>query len=346
MPEVHADAGNRIGEGAMNHGRTVLGALVGAAVSALASGAAAQAPADYPSRPIRIVVPQAAGSGVDLQARVLAQKLSEMFGQQVVVEDRPGANAIIGMEYVAKAASDGYTIVYAPVTSVTTNAFIYKNLPYQPLRDFAPITQATENPLAAVAYPGSGIRTINDLVARAKAEPGRLNYGTFGIGNMTHLMGVLLSSAADIQMTHVPYKGQTPEMTDLLASQIPVGFTTMAGATPYVQSGQLKLLATFGDQRDPQFPDTPTVAEAGYPSVVVVGWAGIFAPAAVPAPIIAKLHAALLKVLDMPDVKQAILRQGSNPVSSKSPEEFRRFIEAETQKFRAVVKAAGLEGTQ
>src|SRR5215468_4600720 len=191
----------------------------------------------------------------------LAQKLSEMFGQQVVVEDRPGANAIIGMDYVAKSAADGYTIVYAPITSVTTNAFIYKSLSYQPLRDFAPITQATENPLGAVAFPGSGIKTIKDLVARAKAAPGKLNYGTFGIGNLTHLMGVLLSSAAGIEMTHVPYKGQTPEMTDLLAGQIPVGFTTMAGATPYVQSGQLGLLATFGDQRDPQFPDTPTVAE-------------------------------------------------------------------------------------
>jgi len=330
----------------MNHGRTVLGALAGAAVSALASGAAAQAPADYPSRPIRIVVPQAAGSGVDLQARVLAQKLSEMFGQQVVVEDRPGANAIIGMEYVAKAASDGYTIVYAPVTSVTTNAFIYKNLPYQPLRDFAPITQATENPLAAVAYPGSGIRTINDLVARAKAEPGRLNYGTFGIGNMTHLMGVLLSSAADIQMTHVPYKGQTPEMTDLMAGQIPVGFTTMAGASGFIAGGKLNLLATFGPKRDVQFPDTPTVVESGYPGVVVVGWSGVLAPAGVPKPIIAKLHTALTKVLDMPDVKDAITKQGSNPASSRSPEEFASFIKAETEKFHAVIKTAGLEGTQ
>ena len=324
----------------------LLTALASVAVLSATVGAVAQGVDSFPNRPIRIVVPQAAGSGVDLQVRVIGQKLSEMFGQQIVVENRPGANAIIGMEYAAKAAPDGYTLVYAPITSVTTNPYIYKNLPYEPLRDFAPITQTAANVMGALASRNSGITSIKDLVAQAKANPGHLNYGTFGIGNLTHLMGVLLSSAAGIQMTHVPYKGQTPEMTDLLAGQIPVGFTTMAGATPYVQSGQLKLLATFGDQRDPQFPDTPTVAESGYPSVVVVGWAGIFAPAAVPAPIIAKLHAALLKVLDMPDVKQAILRQGSNPVSSKSPEEFRRFIEAETQKFRAVVKAAGLEGTQ
>ena len=154
----------------MNHRRKGLAALLGATVLALASGAAAQAPADFPSRPIRIIVPQAAGSGVDLQARVLAQKLSELWGQQVVVEDRPGANAIIGMDYVAKAAPDGYTIVYAPITSVTTNAFIYKKLAYDPQRDFTPITQTTENPMGALAYPGSGIKSIKDLVARGEGR--------------------------------------------------------------------------------------------------------------------------------------------------------------------------------
>src|SRR5689334_12444200 len=330
----------------MTDRRSVLAALTGATLLALAPGAAAQMAPDYPSRPIRIVVPQAAGSGVDLQARVLAPKLSELLGQQVVVEDRPGANAIIGMDYVAKAAPDGYTIVYAPITSVTTNAFIYKSLPYQPLRDFAPITQATENPLGAVAFPGSGIRTIKDLVARAKAESGKLNYGTFGIGNLTHLMGVLLSSAAGIEMTHVPYKGQTPEMTDLLAGQIPVGFTTTAGASGHVEAHKLNLIATFGAKRDEQFPDTPTVVEQGYPSVVVIGWAGVLAPAGVPPAIIAKLHAGFVKVLSMPDVREAIVRQGSNPATSSSPEEFGRFIKAESDKFRPVVKAAGLEGSQ
>jgi tripartite-type tricarboxylate transporter receptor subunit TctC len=321
-------------------------ALASAAVLAIVSSAAAQAPSDYPNRPVRIIVPQAAGSGVDLQARVLAQKLGELWGRQIVVEDRPGANAIIGMEYVAKSAADGYTIVYAPITSVTTNAFIYKNLPYQPLRDFAPITQATENPLGAVANPDSGIKTIKDLVARAKQDPGKLNYGSFGIGNLTHLMGVLLSSAAGIEMTHVPYKGQTPEMTDLVAGQIPVGFTTMAGASGFVDAGKLTLLATFGPKRDAQFPDTPTVVESGYPSVIVVGWSGVLAPAGVPKPIIDKLHDGLVTVLAMPDVKAAIVKQGSNPVSSKSPEDFGRFIKAETEKFRPVIQAAGLEGTQ
>jgi tripartite-type tricarboxylate transporter receptor subunit TctC len=328
----------------MSRRRARIIALATAATLTVMGGA--RAADEFPNRPVHIVVPQAAGSGIDLHARVLAQKLVEFWSQPVVVENRPGANAIIGTGFVAKAPPDGYTLVYAPITAVTTNAFIYKSLPYDPRRDFAPITQTVVNPMGALANPASGIKSIQDLVARAKAKPGELNYGSFGIGNLTHLMGVLLSSAAGIKMMHVPYKGQTPEMTDLIAGQIPVGFTTTAGATGHVEAGKLDLIATFGETRDPQFPNTPTVAEAGYPGVVVVGWAGVLAPAGVPAPIIARLHAGFVKALAMPDVKEAILRQGSNPVSSKSPEDFARFIRAEMDKFRPVVQAAGLEGSE
>jgi tripartite-type tricarboxylate transporter receptor subunit TctC len=328
------------------HRRSQLAALAGAAMLAAAAAAAAQTADDFPSRPIRIIVPQAAGSGIDLQARTLAQKMGELWGQQGIVDNRPGANAIIGMEAAAKAEPDGYTLVYAPVSAVTTNAYIYKKLPYEPLRDFAPITQTTTNPLGAIANPASGIKTIKDVVARAKASPGALNYGSFGVGNMTHLMGVLLSLAADIQMTHVPYRGQTPEVTDLLAGQIPLGFTTTAGVSDQIETGKLNLVATFGEQRDEQFPNTPTVVEAGYPSVIVVGWSGLLAPAGVPAPIINKIHAGMVRALAMPDVKDAILKQGSRAVSSKSPEDFARYIKAEAQKFLPVIKAAGLEGSQ
>jgi tripartite-type tricarboxylate transporter receptor subunit TctC len=325
---------------------TLLAALTSVAVLAIATGAAAQTPADYPNRPIRIIVPQAAGSGVDLQARVLAQKMGELWGQQGVVENRPGANAIIGMEAAAKASPDGYTLVYAPVSSVTTNAFIYKKLPYDALRDFAPITQTTANPLGAVVNPASGIKSIKDLVERAKANPGQLNYGSFGIGNMTHLMGELLSIAADIKMTHVPYRGQTPAITDVISGQIPLAFTTTAGVTDLVETGKLNLLATFGAERDEQFPNTPTPTEAGYPSVVVVGWSGLLAPAGTPPQIIGKLHAGMVKALAMPDVKEAILKQGSKALSSASPEAFERYIKAEAAKFHPVIKAAGLEGSQ
>src|ERR1044071_9713225 len=326
--------------------RSLLAALASAVALAAATDAVAQTVDNFPTRPIRIIVPQAAGSGGDLQARTLAQKMGELFGQAGVVENRPGANAIIGMDAVAKAAPDGYTLVYAPVSAVTTNGFIYKKLPYDALRDFAPITQTVANPLGLVANPVSGPKSLKELIERAKANPGQINYGSFGIGIMTHLQGVLLSLAADITMTHVPYRGQTPEITHILSGQIPLGFTTTAGVTELVESGKLNLLATFGEKRDEQFPNTPTPYELGYHSAVVVGWAGILAPAGTPQPIIKKLHAGFTKALAMPDVKEAILKQGSKAASSRSPEDFERYIKSETQKFHPVIKAAGLEGSQ
>jgi tripartite-type tricarboxylate transporter receptor subunit TctC len=326
--------------------RSLLTALWGVLAICVVSPTEAQTTSDYPNRPIRIIVPQAAGSGVDLQARTLAQKMGELWGHAGVVENRPGANAIIGMSEAAKASPDGYTLVYAPVSSLTTNAFIYKKLPYDALRDFAPITQTTANPLGLVANPASGFKSLHDVVARAKANPGQLNYGSFGIGNMTHLMGVLLSLAADIKMTHVPYRGQTPAITDVLGGQIPIAFTTTAGVTDLVTSGKLDLLVTYGQERDEQFPNTPTPYELGYKDVVVVGWSGLLAPAGTPPQIINKLHDGMVKALAMPDVKAAILKQGSKAVSSKSPEDFARYIKAESEKFHPVIKAAGLEGSQ
>src|SRR5262249_1548024 len=270
--------------------RTLLAALTSAALVSAAAPGTAQTGDDFPNRPIRIIVPQAAGSGVDLQARVLAQKMGELWGQQGVVDNRPGANAIIGMDGGGKPAADGYTLIYAPVSAVTTNAFIYKKLPYDTFRDFVPITQTTANPLGAVANPASGISSIKDLVARAKANPGGVNYGSFGIGNMTHLMGVLLSLAADIQITHRPYRRPTAAITEVVAGQIPLAFTTTAGVADLVETKKLDLIATFGETRDEQFPQTPTVVESGYPSVIVVGWSGLFAPAGVPPAIVGRIY--------------------------------------------------------
>jgi tripartite-type tricarboxylate transporter receptor subunit TctC len=326
--------------------RMLLATLTSLAVLSVAAGAGAQTADDYPNRPIRIIVPQAAGSGVDLQARVLAQKMGELWGRQGVVENRAGANAILGMEAVAKAAPDGYTLVYAPVSALTGNPFTYKKLSYDPFNDFAPISQTVANPMGVVVNPASQFKSLHDVVAYAKANPGRLNYGTFGIGNLTHMMGELLSTAADIKMTHVPYRGQTPAVTDVLGGQIPLAFTTTSGVTDMVESGKLNLLATFGRERDEQFPNTPTPYELGYPSVIIVGWAGLLAPAGTPPQIIAKLHAGMVKALASPDVKDAIFKQGSRAVSSKSPEDFARYIKSEAEKFHAVIKAAGLEGTQ
>jgi tripartite-type tricarboxylate transporter receptor subunit TctC len=320
--------------------------LLGVSMLAIVAPATAQSASDYPNRPIRIIVPQAAGSGIDIHARLIAQKMGMIFSHQPVVENRPGANAIIGVDAVAKSAPDGYTLIYAPISSITTNGFIYKKLPYDTLRDFAPITRTTANPLGAAANPATGIKSLKDLIDRAKAEPGKLNYGSFGIGNLTHLMGVLLSLAADIRMQHVPYRGQTPMITDLVSGQIPVGFTTTAGALDLAATGKINLLATFGDKRDEQFPNIPTPTELGYPSVVVVGWSGMLAPAGTPPQIVQKLHDAIVRILAMPDVAALILKGGSKPAPSKSPEEFTAYIKSEMQKFLPVIKAAGLEGSQ
>ncbi len=300
-----------------------------AAISLVAAGAVAQTADDFPNRPIRIIVPQAAGSGVDLQARVLAQKMGELWGQQGVVENRPGANAIIGMEAVAKAAPDGYTLVYAPVSAVTTQRL---HLQEAALRRAARL-RADHPDRRQPAGRGRQSRL------RAQVDQG---YRRAGQGQSRPAQLRLVrhrqhdpsdGRAAVDRRRHQDdaraLRGQTPEITDILAGQIPLGFTTTAGVTDLVETGKLNLLATFGAKRDEQFPNTPTPTEAGYPSVVVVGWAGLLAPAGTPPQIISKLHGGMAKALAMPDVKDAILKQGSKAVSSNSPEEFERYIKSE-----------------
>jgi tripartite-type tricarboxylate transporter receptor subunit TctC len=323
--------------------------LASVAVAFAASGmtqSVAQTAGDFPNRPIRIIVLQAPGAGTDLVARLLAQKMGELWGQQGVVENRTGANGILGVEAAARAVPDGYTLLYASISALTTNQFIYKKLPYDTLRDFAPITQAVVNSLGAVSNPTSGIKSLTDVVARAKADPGGINYGSFGIGNQTHQVGVLLSLAADIKMTHVPYRGQTPMLTDVISGQIPLGFTTTSGVTDLVATGKLTLLATFGQERDEQFPDVPTPYELGYKDVVITGWTGLLAPAGTPPAIVNKIYAGMATMLAMPDIKEATSKLGTRAKVSGSPEDFARHIKAESEKYYPVIKAAGLEGSQ
>jgi tripartite-type tricarboxylate transporter receptor subunit TctC len=322
-----------------------LAALTCVAALAVAAGVAAQTLGDYPNRPIRIIVTQAAGSGMDIQARVLAQKMAELWGKQWIVDNRPGANGILGMEAVAKSKPDGYTLVYASASVLAINPYIYKKLPYDTLRDFAPITQTGANPMGLVINPALGVNSLKELVELAKARPGQLSFGSFGIGNQTHLMGELLSGSAGIKMTHVPYKGQTPALTDLMGGQIQMVFTSLAGVTDLVESGKLKLIATFGEERDDAFPNTPTVRESGYPSVMMVGWSGLLAPAGVPPQVLTRLEGGLVQSLGSLDVQNAFSRQGARAISS-SPEGFGRLIQSEGKKFSVVIKAAGLEGTQ
>ena len=254
--------------------RSTLACLAIAAIAALTSepAAAQKAAADYPNRPVRIIVPQAAGGGVDVVARLVAQKLTETWGQQVIVDNRPGANGIIGIDAVAKSKPDGYTIAAAFTSVLTINPHVYKTLPYDTFRDFAPITQNVTNTIVLVVNRSLPARSVKELVALGKSRPGDLVYGSFGIGNMTHLAGELMRLETGLKMTHVPYKGETPAVTDLLGGQVALLWATSAGVPAHIKSGRLRLLATGSDKRTSAYPDTPTMIELGYPNVRVTGW--------------------------------------------------------------------------
>jgi tripartite-type tricarboxylate transporter receptor subunit TctC len=320
-------------------------ASMSAAALLVAAGAMAQTPQDYPNRPIRIIVPQAAGSGPDIMARSIGQRLTEAWGQQVIVDNRPGANGIIGMEAAAKSKPDGYTLLLAVPSALTMNPYVYKQLPYDTFRDFAPISQAATNTFGLVVNPALPARSVRELVALGKARPGELNYGSFGIGNQTHLAGELFAAATKLKLTHVPYKGQTPAVTDLISGQVTLMFNPLPGTAQHVVSGKLRLLATCGEKRDSVFTEVPTMREAGYPSVIITGWSGLLAPAGVPREVLNRLQSEVARHLLSPNMKTTLAQQGAEPVGS-TPDEFAAFIKSEAQKWSQVIKQAGLEFTQ
>lgn len=329
-----------------------LGRLCGIAIAgvlctgvASAQGRAGDAARDYPTRPIRIIVAQAPGSGPDIMARIIGQKLTEAWGQQVVVDNRPGANGIIGLEAAAKSKADGYTLTLAVPSALTMNPYVYKKLPYDTFRDFAPITQTATNTFGLIVNPSLPVKMVKDLVALGKARPGELNYGSFGVGNQTHLAGELFAAQTGIRMVHVPYKGQTPAVVELLSGQVALMFTPMLGAYQHVQTGKLKLIATCGEKRAAAFPDVPTMTEAGYTNVVITGWTGLLAPAGTAQDIINRLQTEVTKHLLSPELKETLSAQGAEPVSS-SPAEFAAFIKSEAAKWSKVIKQAGLEHSQ
>jgi tripartite-type tricarboxylate transporter receptor subunit TctC len=307
--------------------------------------AAAQARPDYPNRTIRIIVAQAPASGPDLMARTIGQKLTEVWGQQVIVENRAGANGIIGMEAAAKSKPDGYTLVLAVPSALAMNPYVYKQLPYDTFRDFVAITQTATNTFGLVVNASLPARSVKELVALGRARPGELNYGSFGIGNQTHLGGELFASATRIKMTHVPYKGQTPAVTELLSGQVSLLFSPLPGTASHVETGKLRLLATCGEKRDAVFTKVPTMLEAGYPTVIITGWTGLLAPAGVPREIVNRLHGEVARHVNSPELRESILRQGAEPVGS-TPEQFAAFIKSEAQKWSQVIKQAGLEFSQ
>ena len=300
---------------------------------------------EYPTRLIRIIVPQAPAAGADLVARMLAQKLTESWGQQVIVENRAGANGIIGGDAVAKAKPDGYTLLVGVSSAITMNPFVYKNLPYDPLRDFVPITQTASNTMALVVTPTLPAASVKALVALARSRPSELVYGSAGIGNLTHLSAELFASTTGIKMVHAPYKGSTPAWIDLISGHVVLMFTTTQGVASHFTTGKLRLMATCSEKRATAFPETPTLLEAGYPGLVMTGWTGLLAPAGTPPEILNKLAREVGRFLLITEIRDRMSSQGSEPAPS-TPEAFAAFIKAEAAKWSKVIRAAGLEHSQ
>jgi tripartite-type tricarboxylate transporter receptor subunit TctC len=312
-------------------------ALFAALTLSLGFAASAQ---DYPSRPIRLIVASSPGSGVDIVARLVAQRMSESMGAQMVVDNRAGAGGTIGVQIAAKSAPDGYTLLMA-APSFTINATLMRPPPYEPIRDFAPVGQATTSQYIVVANPSLPVRNIKELIALAKARPGQLNYGSGGPGNSTHLAGEYFKSLAKVDIVHVPYKGSGPAIIDLLGGQIQLMFANIVAVVPAIKSGKLRALAGSGPMRSLALPDIPTAVEAGLPGYVVTSWFGIIAPARTPVEPIAKLNAVLNKVMRERDMQDKIASEGAEPAPSR-PEEFGKLIASELAVWSKVIKAAGL----
>ena len=315
------------------------------AIITLGAAAACAAAQEYPSRLIRIVVAQAPASGPDLVGRTLAQKFTETWGQQAIVDNRAGANGIIGGDLVAKAKADGYTLLVGASSAITMNPFVYKSLPHDPLRDLAPVSQTASNVMALVVAPTLPATNVQTLVALGKSRPHEIVFASAGIGNLTHLSAELFANTVGVKLVHAPYKGSTPAWIELMSGQVALMFTTTQGIAPHLERGKLKLLATCSEIRPSAFPQTPTLIESGYPGLVMTGWTGLFAPAGTPANIVAKLSREVVRVLGLQEIRGRMESQGSEAVAS-TPEAFSAFVKSEAAKWQKVIRTAGLEQTQ
>jgi len=309
----------------------------------LCSGWAVIAPVcaqDYPTRPVRIVVPFAAGGGVDILTRALAQPLGERLGQQVIVDDKPGAGGNLGVDAVAKAPPDGYTLVMATTGTHTINPGLYPKLPFDAERDFKPVTLIASVPNLLVVNPALGVDSAAALVALAKSKPGALSFASFGNGASNHLSGEMLKSLTGIDVAHVPYKSAPQAVTDLMAGQTAFAFVNTPLALPHVRSGKLKALAVTGAKRSAATPEFPTMQEAGVPGFVVESWYGLMAPAGTPDAVIARLHKETLAVLATNEVREFFAKQGADVVTS-SPAEFAAMVRTERARWADVIRTSG-----
>ena len=297
----------------------------------------------YPQRPIRLIVPSAPGGGTDFTARTIGQKLGESIGQTVIIDNRSGAAGNIGVEIAAKSSPDGYTLVM-PITSFSINPHLYSKLPFDTVKDFAPVVLASSAPLFLVVNPSVPAKSVGELIALAKAKPGQLNYANSGNGTTAHLAGELLKKMAGVNLVSIPYKGGGPAVIDLIAGRVQIYFSTIPAALTQVQAGKLRGLAVTTTKRVNLIPEVPTVAESGLPGFEVVGWFGIFAPAATPRPIIARLNKEINSALSAPDTQQRFASQGLIPGVGTS-EELGKFLRSEIQKWGALIKEAGIQGS-
>jgi tripartite-type tricarboxylate transporter receptor subunit TctC len=295
----------------------------------------------YPDRIVKIVVPFAPGGGTDVVARTLAQEMAGDLGVSVVIENRPGAGTIVGTQAVALSEPDGYTLLMGTFANAV-NPSLHASLPYDPHKDFAAVALVARSFNIVVVNPKSPIQSIADLIAAAKADPGKLSYGTFGIGTSAHLAGELFKVMAKVDLTTVPYKGAAPAITDLIGGQIQVMFTTVASAAPLIQAGQLRALAVTSAERSPAFPDLPTVAEAGVPGYAAESWYGLFAPAKTPADVIARLNKSAATAVQSDTFKKLGVNEGLVMVA-RPPEELDRYLRGEEERWRKVIQAAGIK---
>jgi tripartite-type tricarboxylate transporter receptor subunit TctC len=312
---------------------------VAAAVACMAAQYCGQGWAQsYPTRPIRFVVPFAPGGSTDTLARILSQRLADALGQQVVVDNRPGGNGNIGMEIVAHAAPDGHTIVLGYIANLAIGPSLYAKLPFDPVKDYAPITQLASSPNVLVAHPSVAASNLQELIVLARGKP--VNFASAGVASVGHLTGELLNNLAGIRMVHVPYKGSGQAVTDLLGGHVQLMFSGFSSTLPHIKSGKLRPLAVTGSARSAALPGVPTIAEQGFPKFEATAWYGVLAPANTPKPVIRRLHGELVKLLKLPDVGQRLEGLGFEIVGS-TPEQFGAYIKTEIRKWAQVVKASG-----
>lgn len=315
-----------------------LAILMTAAAALNASGATmAQG---YPNKTVRLIVPQSAGGGADILARTVAEKLSKSWGTQVIVDNRSGAAGIIGTQAAAQAVPDGYTLLMGAISTHAINRGLYRNLPYDPVKDFVPVTLVASAPLLVVVHPSLPVKSVQELIALAKTKPGKLAFSSAGSGNSTHLAGEMFKSMANVDMMHVPYKGATPAEVDLMGGQVSVMFSSILSAMPHSRAGKMKALAVTSARRSSVMPELPTVAESGLPAYDVNPWYGLFAPAGTPREVVEKINREVVGILQLPEVKERFAALGADAVGN-TPAQFATFLDVEIEKWANVIKQSG-----